>query len=647
MTLPRSTDDRAVFVYLRPDDTLDFPDQGFKVTFCLRVAGKYPERIKQADMAVTAQEDQCTLAGPEVQVRSSNVEPVIAEIGHQVDAATSDQETDDEGSYAPQSHSSVLTPLRPEHTPATSRPTVPTIKETPRQTTTNSFLECGDEEQFSTARDLMQEDDAVSNVNVEDAIQDTDSPLMAQRYRAAKFRLSDAETDHSRSQISKRLTNGMKTIVGTSCDGQMSNSASEAPYSDPGLPRGPMIAAEVGQAPFEHNHNITERGTALSSTDASEFHDMTEEAAFRNITNSQVKRRIFEAEGKRTSVSRKRQKRDSSVDGSVTHRRGDSGDAGIGEEDVAGYLTNGTEVESHLPDSGLASIPPRKVLRNKGRSQDGSGSRRRQPHDLKESIEGDKIVVAAQNRTRRKPSPQVLVLPRGTSKTSSAPALACSFSDKKVSKILVSSESHVLKSIELRSFLTKYDISITEDVPSKKTAFVCIVDEGHSLKTVKVLRTIALGRPVISDKWLVESRAAGELLDLNDFVPDELKPHVSRGSRNVFQSKQLLFTNTLVDKGYKAIWPDIVELAKEAGATRVEKGSVMKISNIKGRNNVIIFGADANDADALQLMNEHERTVYDKALIRHSIITGKLDLDDDDFKISVKKQAQKASKKTR
>jgi hypothetical protein len=169
-------------------------------------------------------------------------------------------------------------------------------------------------------------------------------------------------------------------------------------------------------------------------------------------------------------------------------------------------------------------------------------------------------------------------------------------------------------------------------IPSKGVDFVCIVGSGELATTAKVVRSVALGKKVVTDEWLKDSMKQDQLLDLDGYVHDDLVDTMAISRSRLFGGKALFITKAL-EKTYGQGFADIKELATTVGSHSVEFGSSLKANSMHMSNSTTIFlGDDGDDPDALKLMQEDGRTVYRKNLLTQSIIRGELLIDEEEFK---------------
>jgi hypothetical protein len=156
---------------------------------------------------------------------------------------------------------------------------------------------------------------------------------------------------------------------------------------------------------------------------------------------------------------------------------------------------------------------------------------------------------------------------------------------------------------------------------------------------MKLLRAIALGIPIVTDRWLNESAQQSHLLAIHPYVPSqpaqEREWNVSIASivgipqPSILQNRVLYFTPAL--KSSYTSFQEAVEVCKAAGAlsTISKQGS-----KVKDSSNMVLLAAEGDDPDLL-VLQESGHTCYTKDMLTNSILRGKMDLESDEFKIPI------------
>jgi hypothetical protein len=166
---------------------------------------------------------------------------------------------------------------------------------------------------------------------------------------------------------------------------------------------------------------------------------------------------------------------------------------------------------------------------------------------------------------------------------------------KPPTKVLLSNSKYA-KDAKAKSWLTKHGAAITDDVPGKRANFICVVGTGELATTAKVLRSLALGKKVVTDQWIEHSMKDDRFLDLDPYIHEDLPENADINRGELFKGKTLFITDAQM-KAYGGGADDIKALATAAGAWKVESGSVKKGSSMSAAN-TIFLGGDGNDQDA-------------------------------------------------
>ena len=762
VNVPASNPSKRCFIYLRDGDTIVFRDQGLKVPTMVEVNDNATAPITDPTTTSVDAVNDGDAFNPEVQVKSSDVEPE-APAGQGEEDDTETEEDEPEQHSSPHYYDRALAGL--EVTPATAPPTEPTIKETPNHHATNSLLLNKEEAPFSTAPDgATNSDEAYANADgsVDDEpIGDADSPTVtAQKKIQARTQSRSSTKERSRGPAGAKLLNtvedppsddvdelehfapksnirrthgkrgsrrptpetGVKRKATTISIGTTSDGNSDVPLPGDVALQEVSVHEEAEVGGDVRLDMAKECAYAAPTSDGINSRGMIEDAAGRSLPSASGKRRLHQddkyddvdSEGDGDDddddVHMKNKKRKTGHFGatststmigdddedepsetkegktrpygatSTSTMIGDDGEdepsktkrrkTGVSEavnnaavvrnraeerEDTYNVIDTRTvdvmELDnySNLVDDDEDDDVPLKGKKRKAGIEnttvqhDDEGSeeevlpplpkpvskskKQRLPKVARTQSQETAEEIAVAQKPKRKPSPQVLI------NTPTSSAASQSFFLGKPPKILLSKESAVQSNTTLRKWLKDKGAIVVDDLPSKRTNFICVVNEGHSLKTAKVLRSLALKKHVVTDNWLTESKEAGDLLEPDDFVPGILMGSSDHDRSKIFSGKNLYFTNALVNQ-YKSGWSDIQDLAKESGAGHVDKGGAGKLGGVKGSNNVIFFGSDKGDTDVVNLINDHDRAVYHKDLLTNAIITGELDLDDEEFKLS-------------
>lgn len=128
--------------------------------------------------------------------------------------------------------------------------------------------------------------------------------------------------------------------------------------------------------------------------------------------------------------------------------------------------------------------------------------------------------------------------------TTSASSVSSTALDGKVPKVLITM-SDKKDSEPLVKWLGEQGVVIVDSVPSKRTHFVCVVPANKVPKTAKTLRTLAQGKQVVTDDWLTDSMAQGQLLDPPDYVHQDFEQETGIDRSKLFKGSTIFFTRKL------------------------------------------------------------------------------------------------------
>ncbi|KAK5695381.1 hypothetical protein LTR97_008887 [Elasticomyces elasticus] len=261
----------------------------------------------------------------------------------------------------------------------------------------------------------------------------------------------------------------------------------------------------------------------------------------------------------------------------------------------------------------------------------------------------ENIILALRSSTRSvsptKPSPSKSK--KGKKGKASAPPPAPApppSTPVKVSSILLSSAVTVTKAIT--ALLQKHNIKKIADIPVRKTDFICVVPIGKLATTAKVLRSLVLGKLVVTEDWLIDSADQQELLDPEIYSHPNLPNDETEIDRStLFAGTRVWFTKQL-HTDYGDGYASVEALVKEAGALEVSHGATVYAAGAIRRGD-IFFGSKGKDADVVELRDKDGQTVYSKDMLTQSIFTGELDLESDAFELKAPAGATKAGNRKR
>ncbi|KAF2126941.1 hypothetical protein P153DRAFT_368961 [Dothidotthia symphoricarpi CBS 119687] len=183
-------------------------------------------------------------------------------------------------------------------------------------------------------------------------------------------------------------------------------------------------------------------------------------------------------------------------------------------------------------------------------------------------------------------------------------------------------------------FLKKNGGTFVDSIKGKHNYNILCVKDGALNKTMKLLQSLALGIPIVTDKWLLESARATHFLALSDYQPlvpeQEREGNFELGKvwckpQSTFKGYTVYFTPSL--RSTHPAFAELEQVCKSVGAKVTKK--------IGKGEQLIVLGTDEHDKEAEALMGEGV-VCYNKDLLTNTILRGELDLNSDEFKIKTK-----------
>ena len=221
-------------------------------------------------------------------------------------------------------------------------------------------------------------------------------------------------------------------------------------------------------------------------------------------------------------------------------------------------------------------------------------------------------------------------------------------------KVMFASSTSSDKSPQFMKFLGKQGVKTVKSVAD--CTILCVGKSAELKKTSNLILAIASGKEIVTDEWISRSAAKGELLDNDDFLAKDpkreaewgttLSDAIERGRQGV---KALLgYTIHFTPSARKELgkgFSDIKEIAVFAGAECI-KATVPRKDPEESPMTVVIA---VDDDDELPSLEERSWKAYSKEIITLSVLRGNLELESDEFLVSLKPTAKggKARKRKR
>ncbi|KAK3673449.1 hypothetical protein LTR78_006683 [Recurvomyces mirabilis] len=252
---------------------------------------------------------------------------------------------------------------------------------------------------------------------------------------------------------------------------------------------------------------------------------------------------------------------------------------------------------------------------------------------------------ALQKSRSKRPLTAQVIIPSSARATPASDAGIATALEGKIPKVLIT-QSKLKEDEDLTKWLKKHGAEVIDVVPSKRTNFVCVVPDGVLPRTAKTLRSMALGKRIVTEDWLTDSKQQGQLLDPPDYIHSSLEDDQGIDRGKVFAGFTIFFTTQLT-REYGKGWKDVQALVQEAGASLVEKGSATKgEERSKSVKAIVFIGSEENDPDVTRLIDGFGFVVYHKDLITESVLAGDVDLEDTEFVLIASKKVVMRRKKT-
>jgi hypothetical protein len=158
---------------------------------------------------------------------------------------------------------------------------------------------------------------------------------------------------------------------------------------------------------------------------------------------------------------------------------------------------------------------------------------------------------------------------------------------------------------------------------------------------MKLLLCVALGVPIVSDEWLLDSAKDGRFLDLEAFRPHfpaqerdwnfSFEDIWKKPKKEVFQGYSIYFTPAL--RAVYKPFSEVDELCKAAGARRALTKLGKEIKDKDIADNTILLALNGDDDEDAATILSNGYTCYTRELLTLSILRGELNLESEEFKI--------------
>lgn len=190
-------------------------------------------------------------------------------------------------------------------------------------------------------------------------------------------------------------------------------------------------------------------------------------------------------------------------------------------------------------------------------------------------------------------------------------------------------------------FFSRAGGTVVENV--KDANFFCVGSRGLK-KTAKFILAVALGRRIVTEKWLVDSATKGQFLDPWAYVPKDaareqewgfsLEEALRRDGQadertGLLEGKEVYFTTGLkkeLGQNYK----EYREIALAIGASEAKPGLPR---GLERSNDLWIIVGQQDDADAGKV-SKLGKKLFSKDLLPLSVLRGVVDTESDEFAVN-------------
>jgi hypothetical protein len=240
-----------------------------------------------------------------------------------------------------------------------------------------------------------------------------------------------------------------------------------------------------------------------------------------------------------------------------------------------------------------------------------------------------------ENKAKKAVATPKSATPKSTARSSASTNSPAPTSAPEGMKQMVTFSSSDFPKLPQQMKMLKTVANVSENF-NKKTDILCI--GGGLKKTPKILRAVALGKPIVTEDWARQCAKQKSFLHLEKFLArDEEKekewgvPESWSGgeeSRADLMKGYTLYITPSLKNDYGTGYKDIEDLAKLVGVKKV----ISKPSRDapEDEESTVLLGLHHGDLDLIALHGKG-RKVYEKDFLPMSILRGKLCSDDFDI----------------
>ncbi|KAF2203219.1 hypothetical protein GQ43DRAFT_470171 [Delitschia confertaspora ATCC 74209] len=202
------------------------------------------------------------------------------------------------------------------------------------------------------------------------------------------------------------------------------------------------------------------------------------------------------------------------------------------------------------------------------------------------------------------------------------------------------SNSAISQSASFIKFLHSHGGRVVKNVMNQTFDILCVRPKPLH-KSLKVLLAVALGVPIVTDNWLIDSTRKGHFLAPEDYipnVPDQEKlwsfsmSAIWGQPQNHLLSGQTVYFTPALAATYKP-FSEIEKVCKAVGAKQVRQPKALKDYKVyDDDDDCIVLAVEQDDEHAIALA-EDLHTCYHRDFLTTSILRGHFDFNGDEFQI--------------
>lgn len=179
-----------------------------------------------------------------------------------------------------------------------------------------------------------------------------------------------------------------------------------------------------------------------------------------------------------------------------------------------------------------------------------------------------------------------------------------------------------------------------------------VVGPGELKRTPKLTVGVALGKWIVEDQWLIDSKEVGYFLDPDPYIPHDpthekawsfsLRTAIARGrnGENTILKDHTVYITPALLAQLKASKQEesLIEMLKTTGAGNIiKKAPKGKREDDEDGDKTLVLGTEKGDSDVMGL-EKLGWSVYGTGIVAVSVLRGRLGVGEEEFKIMAEKE---------